>query len=328
MATDKEIPIAYPGRIEKCCVCEKTYFSCAKPGSGNVCASIECIRTYKSHMQLHSHSLNSHFNEQSKNIQERKQQELSDSLRIAEDREKEKSVMQLREEKANQEFYNDILKGHSDLNNRQFPLVTLTSYLRKEMVELSEERKQNYLRHIRKLIDAVESESESESELDYDSDVQEDVQEDEKLSQTDIIIEENEQQFSQLNGEICRVCAGRCCIQGADRAYLKEMTIKRYMSKNPELSFDQVFANYEQTISEQTYNDSCINHTDQGCNLPREMRSDTCNNFYCNALKKLENDSVEKNIELKGLVVLYRLIHSKESEDPKWSVVRQVSTVK
>lgn len=308
MATDKETPIAYPGRIEKCCVCEKTYFSCAKPGNEKVCASIECIRTYKSHMQLQSHSLNDHFNTQSKIIRERKQQVLSDSLRIAEGREKEKSAMQLREEKANQEFYNDLLKEHSDLNKHQFPLVTLTSYHRKVMLELSEERKQNYLRHIRKLIDSIDSDS--------------NVQENEKFSQTDAIIKQNQQQLSHLNGEICRVCAGRCCTGGTDRAYLKEATIKRYMSENPELSMEQVFANYEQTISEKAYNDSCINHTDNGCNLPREMRSDTCNDFYCNSLKKLETDSVEKDVILKGVVVLYRLLNSKDSEDPKWSIVK------
>ena len=313
---DKDKPVTYPGRMEKCCICEKTYFTCAKPDGAKVCASIECIRIYQNQTQLHSHSLNSHFTTQSKTIQQRNQQELADSLRIAEHREKEKSAMQMREEKANQEFYNDIVKRYSDLNKRQFPLVTLTSYHRQEMVELAEERKQTYLRHIRKLIDAVESE--------YDSELQED----EKLSQANVILEENEQQFSQLNGEVCQVCAGRCCIQGADRAYIKEDTIKRYMYDNPGISFDQVFANYEQTISEQTYNDSCINHTDHGCNLPREMRSDTCNNFYCNALKKLESDSVEKDVELKGVVVLYRLINSKVNEEPKWSIVRQVAEVK
>lgn len=305
---DKNIPVAYPARIEKCCVCEKTYFSCAKPGSEEVCKSIECIRIYQS--QTHLHSLNSHITTQSKTIRQRKQQELADSLRITEHREKEKSDMLRREEKANQEFYNGILKGCADLNKRQFPLVTLTSYHREEMVDLSEERKQSYLRHIRKLLDAIESEYIAE------------VQEDEKFSQIPVIIEENEQQLSQLNGEVCRFCAGRCCIQGANRAYIKESTIKRYMSENPEFSFDQVFANYEQTISKQTYHNSCINHTDQGCNLPREMRSDTCNNFYCNALKKIEKDD-----ELKGAVIIYRPINSKESEDPKWSVVRQVTTL-
>ena len=100
------------------------------------------------------------------------------------------------------------MKRQSDLNKRQFPLVTLTSYHREEMVDLYEERKQNYLCHIRKLIDAVKSE--------YDSDVQED----EKLFQTDVIIEENEQQIDQLNSEIFRVCAGRCC-------YLSAYTFKR-----------------------------------------------------------------------------------------------------
>ena len=45
-----------------------------------------------------------------------------------------------------------------------------------------------------------------------------------------------------------------------------------------------------------TYRGSCIYHGAAGCELPREMRSDTCNGFYCADLARLDQTSRCKGV--------------------------------
>jgi hypothetical protein len=45
-----------------------------------------------------------------------------------------------------------------------------------------------------------------------------------------------------------------------------------------------VLAAYLDRLVHRTETHSCVNHGANGCSLPREMRSDTCNDFYCGTL--------------------------------------------
>jgi hypothetical protein len=89
-----------------------------------------------------------------------------------------------------------------------------------------------------------------------------------------------------LADRLCALCRGGCCTAGQDRAYLNAATIRRLMRQRPELSPEQISAEYLVRISEPTVAGSCINHTPAGCALPRELRSDACNAFYCEELHK------------------------------------------
>lgn len=86
---------------------------------------------------------------------------------------------------------------------------------------------------------------------------------------------------------LCRLCEGGCCTSGAEHAYLTEYDMLRLLATHPDWDDDQVVAAYLGHVTEQSRAGSCINHTAQGCALPRALRSVVCNAYYCDELKKL-----------------------------------------
>jgi hypothetical protein len=91
-----------------------------------------------------------------------------------------------------------------------------------------------------------------------------------------------------IEAKACAVCRGVCCNTGEKNAYIKKETILRYVSENPGQKPHHVLAAYLEHLGEKTYVDSCVYHTDTGCNLPRSMRSNTCNEFLCDSLIELD----------------------------------------
>ncbi len=93
---------------------------------------------------------------------------------------------------------------------------------------------------------------------------------------------------SALPGRLCALCGGGCCTHGGDEAYLSAATMRRFMDAQPGLSHEEVAAAYLGRVTDKTQTGSCINHTGQGCSLPKEMRSDICNRFSCESLARLQ----------------------------------------
>ena len=87
---------------------------------------------------------------------------------------------------------------------------------------------------------------------------------------------------------LCGVCRGGCCPVGGDTAFLDATTLQRFMHQHPELGPDQVVAHYLSRLPAASMAGSCINHTRQGCSLPRAMRSDVCNVYRCGPLALLQ----------------------------------------
>ncbi len=85
-------------------------------------------------------------------------------------------------------------------------------------------------------------------------------------------------------GAACTSCRGFCCHRGGDEAYLTVATVARWMDAHPELGRDAVVDAYARRAGGSTYEESCVFHRGTGCALPREMRSDTCNDFFCGPL--------------------------------------------
>ena len=73
---------------------------------------------------------------------------------------------------------------------------------------------------------------------------------------------------------------------GADKAYLTAATMRRFMRLRPDLRPDEIAAEYLARLSGQTIRGSCVNHSATGCSLPREMRADTCNEYFCPSLRE------------------------------------------
>jgi hypothetical protein len=93
---------------------------------------------------------------------------------------------------------------------------------------------------------------------------------------------------SPMQQHLCGLCGGGCCTHGGDHAYLTADTVRRVMRHHPQWSPADVVQAYLDRVAPRTERLSCINHTAGGCALPREMRSDTCNDFACAALTTLQ----------------------------------------
>ena len=106
--------------------------------------------------------------------------------------------------------------------------------------------------------------------------------------------EENTQQKTVENellfeAKACSICRGGCCSIGEEHAFIKKETILRYMSTHPDQNPAQVLEAYMAYLPDESFEDSCVNHTETGCALPRDMRSSVCNGYVCESLIKLKD---------------------------------------
>jgi hypothetical protein len=112
----------------------------------------------------------------------------------------------------------------------------------------------------------------------------------------------------------CAACRGQCCSHGGEHAYLDEDTIRRIARTWPELGPHGIAALYRARVAKESFAGSCVFHGARGCRLPRELRSDLCNEFYCNALKLF--------IRQRGVAIPQRLrILAKSAEGVQRSLV-------
>lgn len=82
----------------------------------------------------------------------------------------------------------------------------------------------------------------------------------------------------------CATCRGRCCNGGGEHAYLDVPTIARYMERHPNAGPREVLETYLSYLPHSAYEDSCVYHTETGCALPRELRSEVSAKFFCEDL--------------------------------------------
>ena len=85
----------------------------------------------------------------------------------------------------------------------------------------------------------------------------------------------------------CGVCRGSCCSQGREHAFLDIAAIRRYCTRHPQATADEICRDYLMRLEDPTFEGSCVYHREHGCALPRHLRSDTCNGFECTDLIEL-----------------------------------------
>lgn len=84
--------------------------------------------------------------------------------------------------------------------------------------------------------------------------------------------------------QACGFCRGRCCESGGDKAWIEVATIQRILAVDDPPDIDGLRAAYLDRLPAVSHENSCIYHGEQGCALPREMRSRVCNRFACAGL--------------------------------------------
>jgi len=115
----------------------------------------------------------------------------------------------------------------------------------------------------------------------------------------------NEEASNSLAIGLCTACAGGCCTKGGDAAYLTADTMHRVRARFPDLSSAELLQRYVAFIPSDNMVDSCIYHTERGCALPRDLRSDTCNDYACEALRALP-PLTNENAEQHSVLVFQR----------------------
>lgn len=94
--------------------------------------------------------------------------------------------------------------------------------------------------------------------------------------------------LAELGGQLCGHCGGRCCTAGRDdHAFLHEGALHRWLADHPGATPEQAVAHYLAALPPAHVQGSCLYHAQQGCALPRQRRSDTCNRFRCVPFKTL-----------------------------------------
>lgn len=94
------------------------------------------------------------------------------------------------------------------------------------------------------------------------------------------------------SGQACACCQGSCCGGGAfTHAYLEIATLQRYRVTHPDQQPREVLTAYMRHVGNETTQGSCVYHRADGCSLPRDMRSDICNNFYCGGLQDFRHNT-------------------------------------
>ena len=109
-----------------------------------------------------------------------------------------------------------------------------------------------------------------------------------------------------LAEQLCTRCGGGCCSQGGEKAYLSAATIRRFMQMHPEVQPGRIAAAYLDRLGEQTIAGSCINHTATGCSLPRQMRADTCNDYFCRPMRDWQARCASGELTLGAFVIQRR----------------------
>jgi hypothetical protein len=82
----------------------------------------------------------------------------------------------------------------------------------------------------------------------------------------------------------CTGCKGSCCTTGKTHAYVTIRTLRRIRTAQPGMTTAQIREAFLSRLGGQTYQNSCVFHGAKGCKLPVEIRSDTCNYYFCSDL--------------------------------------------
>lgn len=88
-------------------------------------------------------------------------------------------------------------------------------------------------------------------------------------------------------GAACGLCGGYCCNTGGNTAWLEPATIARLLRQAPPVAENSVVENYLEHLPAISYENSCIYHAENGCSLPKNIRSNVCNQYLCRGLGEL-----------------------------------------
>jgi hypothetical protein len=97
----------------------------------------------------------------------------------------------------------------------------------------------------------------------------------------------------------CATCRGHCCKGGGDHAYIDVRTMARVRRDNPDLDARAIIGLFLACLAPLAYRASCLFHGAAGCTLPRGLRAELCNAYYCNGLKEfLQREEIPERVQI------------------------------
>ena len=193
----------------------------------------------------------------------------------------------LKERDEHRHILQTVLQNNPELTKNNIHLLVIPSGLSR-LVPPSTERLSDYTQHLNNIIRKAAEHTDA-------SDVVHDQHyiAHERLHKLEQTFAENPALHT-ISDRLCTMCRGGCCASGKDHAYLSVITMRRYMDKHPALTHDDIRDLYLSHVATETIDDACINQTATGCRLPRELRSDICNEYYCDPIKSYQKKQTGK----------------------------------
>ena len=112
-----------------------------------------------------------------------------------------------------------------------------------------------------------------------------------KPSQTDSLINAETEFERKALVQACSTCKGFCCLKGGEKyAYQDVNNMLHFMQNTINKDSKAIIQEYLDYIPAQSYKNSCVYHTEDGCNLPRNMRAEICNKHLCKGLLKIKKE--------------------------------------
>ena len=93
-----------------------------------------------------------------------------------------------------------------------------------------------------------------------------------------------------IAGELCALCRGRCCRLGLQGlAFLEPRDLRGWLAQRPGATWADAVDHYLGFVAPVHLQASCLYHGEAGCTLPRERRSEVCNQFGCTTFEQLRD---------------------------------------
>jgi len=302
-------------REKKCPVCDSEL----DPGAAlrelkDICKDVQCQHLYKQRLTMRPEVYKPHFAFQQKLIKSKKFREKATA--------EHKARIEAAELEDNRHIELKIIAQEQTLKNKKISVVMIPTGL-SEMIVPGADRIEEYRRHLNQVIsEAIAAEEVDAIPVDQHVVAQERLHKQDAFFETYPVIREQ----SDL---ICTLCKGGCCSSGGNHAFISAITIRRQLDKDPELNAQTIADSYINHLPAGSINGACINQTDQGCALPRELRSDVCNVYFCDELqtlhKTLEADSLPSE---SAAIIIQRSNHNwNRYETPDINPVRSIHLV-
>ncbi|NOQ12926.1 MAG: hypothetical protein GQ583_00390 [Methyloprofundus sp.] len=207
--------------------------------------------------------------------------------------------IELKESLENQKILQSILSENPHLVAKNIHTLTIPSGLSRS-IPITEERLEIYSKHLKSIISKAACFADAAKVT--DEIFEQNYENHDRVLKVEQLFA-NQPLLKSMSNQLCALCKGGCCPVGGDHAYLSVVTMRCYLDTHPDLSEQDVLDLYLSKISTKSIAGACINQTREGCVLPREMRSDVCNGFYCAPLKSYHKEYLIKGEKTEVLAI-------------------------